>query len=446
MLHVLAGLCQQLDCTRTDDPDEESNCNDVSIFESILGQGSPEPEVESEEDGTPSYSNEHTNHVYVTRKSCSIPSPDLFQGVCIDSAAQKSVIGAAQAKAYCSLFDIPFQPSDRKARNLFSFGTHIHPGLEILDIRVPVSSIHFLSLSVGVVDTNVPFLLGLDYMGRYRMAIDTDKCVLSSRLQGWTVPLKKKLGHLCYERGPQILFPETALMKVHKHYHRPDSERLYAVKKRSDPEKTSPQVLNDLKRISSECDFRQRLSHAPHRFRLFLPDGKVVFNKPVCLDLMHLDNAAVLHVVDKDTKFSADSFLPKETSDDTWNTFMRIWVCLYIGFPDIMETDQGSQFMSNRWFNLSILRHESVPSRSVLGRQHNRRVLTQKGSGNIKINVCAKTEPPVEHAPHAPASLDFSFPNFPAPRTVFPTLSRRPLLAHSLEHPLLATHTRSLQY
>ena len=50
--------------------------------------------------------------------------------------------------------------------------------------------------------------------------------------------------------------------------------------------------------------------------------------------------------------------------------------------------------------SLSILRHESVPSRSVPGRQHNRTVLTQNGSGSMKINVCAKTEPPVEHALH----------------------------------------------
>ena len=91
--------------------------------------------------------------------------------------------------------------------------------------------------------------------------------------------------------------------------------------------------------------------------------------------------------------------------------------------------------------SLCILPHKSLPSRSILGSQHNRTALTQNSSGSIKINVCAKTEPPVEHAPHAPASLDFSFPNFPVPRTVFLTLSRRPLHAHSLEHPSLPRRT-----
>ena len=70
---------------------------------------------------------------------------------------------------------------------------------------------------------------------------------------------------------------------------------------------------------------------------------------------------------------------------------------------------------------LCTLCHESVPSRSVLDRQHNRTVLTRNGSGSMlpePIDVFAKTEPPVEHAPHDPAMVDNSFPNIPVSRTV----------------------------
>ena len=141
-------------------------------------------------------------------------------------------------------------------------------------------------------------------------------------------------------------------MKVHKHFYHPDSERLYAVMKRANPTKASPQVLRDLRRINETCHLCQRLAHAPHRFHVALPDEDVIFNRTVCLDLMYLDNSAVLHVVDKDTKFSAASFLAKETAEETWKTFMSIWVCVYIGFPDIMATDQGPQFKSSLWENL----------------------------------------------------------------------------------------------
>lgn len=62
---------------------------------------------------------------------------------------------------------------------------------------------YFLSLSVYVVDTNVPFLLGFDNMERYKMVLDTEKGVLSSRLEGWSLHLKKKVGHLYYDSRKQ---------------------------------------------------------------------------------------------------------------------------------------------------------------------------------------------------------------------------------------------------
>ena len=352
MHHVLADLCQQLACDTKDDCEEESETSDFRIFESILQLEHPRSEEEDPDQDHAESPVVSINHVYVTGKSCDIPSSGTFQGVRIDSAAQKSVIGASQAHAYCSLFDVSFQPSSTRRRNVFSFGTHKHFGLGLLIMQIPITSSHFLPITVDVCDADVPFLLGLDNMELYKMVLDTDKCVLSSRLQGWNVPFEKKLGHLYYEWGPQILFTETELMKMHRHFHHPDSERLYSFMKSSDPGKTSPQVLTDLKRISAACDLCQRLSHAPHRFRVALPDGEVVFNKTVCLDLMYLDNAAVLHVVDKDTKFSAATFLSNETAKETWNTFMRIRVCTYIGFPDVMATDQGPQFKSDRWSNL----------------------------------------------------------------------------------------------
>ena len=90
-------------------------------------------------------------------------------------------------------------------------------------MRVPTTSSHFLHITVNVVDADVPFLLGLDNMKLYEMVLDTDKFILSSRLQRWNVPLNKTLGHLYYEWATQILITETELMKVDRHSHHPDS-------------------------------------------------------------------------------------------------------------------------------------------------------------------------------------------------------------------------------
>ena len=238
-------------------------------------------------------------------------------------------------------------------------------------MRVPIAPTNFISLSVEVVITNVPFLLGLENMEKYKMVLDTDKCMLSSKLEEWRISLRKKLGHLYYEWGRNILFTESELMKVHRHFHHPDSERLYSVMSHAEPDKTSLEVLRTLKRISSTCDLCQRRSRAPHRFRVSLPDADVVFNRILCLDLMYLETP-VLHVVDKDTKFSAAAFLRKETADATWNTFMNIWVCVYIGFFDAMATDQGPQFKSQLWKTLLLLAgiqhfQSGVQSHNALG-------------------------------------------------------------------------------
>ncbi|CDF36767.1 unnamed protein product [Chondrus crispus] len=371
--HVLADLCKQLDIGSVpeDDSEEETETTDITIFESILSGNDTTDDVDSTEHPTDSGC-DAINHVYLTSKSWNVTVSDPFHGICIDSAAQKSVVGVEQAKAYCSLFNVPYSPSTSNAKNVFSFGTHKHLGLGLLTVRVPIAPTHFISLSVEVVDTNVPFLLGLDNMEKYKMVVDTDKGMLSSKLEGWQIRLRKKLGHLYYEWGPNILFTESELMKVHRHFHHPDSERLYSVMSRAEPDKTSPEVLRTLKRISSTCDLFQRRSRAPHRFRASLPDADVVFNRTLCLDLMYLENTPVLHVVDKDTKFSAAAFLGKETADATWNTFMNIWVCVYIGFPDAMATDQGPQFKSQRWKTLLLLagiKHfqSGVQSHNALG-------------------------------------------------------------------------------
>lgn len=100
---------------------------------------------------------------------------------------------------YFILCDIIFQISATNERNFFSFGTHKEPGLGTVDIRVPIYPCYFLHLTIDVVDTNVPFLLGLVNTEKYRMVLDAEKCITSSRLQVWTIPLRRKMGHLYYE-------------------------------------------------------------------------------------------------------------------------------------------------------------------------------------------------------------------------------------------------------
>lgn len=127
--------------------------------------------------------------------------------------------------------------------------------------------------------------------------------------------------------------------------------------------------MADLERITATCEVCQPESDAPHRFRVSLPHGECVFNRIVCLYLIKLKRRTVLHVVDKDTKFSAACFLKGESSAETWNAFMMVWVSVYIGFPDVIAVDQGPQFESLEWTNL--VKAAGITEQSSVVERHN---------------------------------------------------------------------------
>jgi len=96
------------------------------------------------------------------------------------------------------------------------------------------------------------------------------------------------------------------------------------------------------------------------------------FNQEVRLDIMFLDGAAVLHTIDVGTNFSATRFIERQDTATIWNTFLRAWSTMYIGYPESMLTDQGFVFMSEEWGNscesASInLRHTGTESHNSLG-------------------------------------------------------------------------------
>lgn len=83
-----------------------------------------------------------------------------------------------------------------------------------------------------------------------------------------------------------------------------------------------------------------------------MPNDEVIFNREVALDLMYIDNKAVLHVVDIDTHFNSAQFLKGNTVEQVWDAFLTCWSTLYIGHPNKIRVDQGSAFTSIRWTRL----------------------------------------------------------------------------------------------
>lgn len=297
-------------------------------------------------------------------------SSECFEGACIDSGATLTVIGRRQAEMYSKLIGV--QLAQKKSGTRYRFGDNVHQGHGKIRIRIPVGLKHFAEVSADVVDPDVPFLLGLDVLTKFKIILDFDKDMIRSKCDGWAAPIVRKFGHAYLEWLPSILYTEAELRRVHRHFFHPSTERLAAVIKRSDPSAMSPQVIADLDKIKSTCDVCQREAGIPHRFRVSMPASECIFNRIVCLDIMKLDGISVLHVVDRDTKFSAATFLSGETTSDVWEAFLCIWVAPYAGYPENIAFDQGRQFTSTEWEHLmrssNIVMHPSgVESHNALG-------------------------------------------------------------------------------
>lgn len=361
---VLAELCAQLDVS--DGNTVESEDDDHFIFQTILKQQFHDEQEDCEradDEGADvldqivsnteemnKISNIHVVSTSYVMKDC---STERFLGACVDSAAQRTVIGKQQAAAYCSEYgnemDIVPYHGDGPT---FCFGTHRHISAGYINIRIPVGDDSFIRVTTAVVDINIPFLFGLENLMKYKMVIDVDQKTLHSKLQGWTIDLQLKNGHLYYQWDISILFTESELRKVHNHFYHPEPERLFSLFKRAEPSSASPQLLQDLNNVNSTCDTCQREGNVPHRFRVSLPSGEIVFNRENCLDLMKINGHQILHIVDRDTRFSAAVILEAESTKAVWRSYMETWVNKYVGFPDLIAVDQGPQFQSNEWKSL----------------------------------------------------------------------------------------------
>lgn len=120
-------------------------------------------------------------------------APVKFEGACIDTGAQRSVIGSAQGHAYCRFMNIPYAIEPPKRLRTFRFADKCYRGLGYLEIRLPVNDAHFIQLSIDVVDINVPLLVGLDLMEAFQMTIDTNECKLISKSELWSLPLLRNM-------------------------------------------------------------------------------------------------------------------------------------------------------------------------------------------------------------------------------------------------------------
>lgn len=270
-----------------------------------------------------------------------------FKGVMIDTGANRSsLMSIQQYMKYCKEFNSPMEVR-KSSRSVGGLG-----GANLVTIGKATIPIPFPK--IGIIcdvtfhihnDEGTPSILSLRDLTRTGLDLSIQHNWLHFR--GKTQKLRKRNDLLYYEwSAEKALISYEELYKLHRSFGHPSVSALYNLLKRARPREASKEVRNSIKEISKRCKICSELSSKPKRFKLTIGCEGQRFNTCVAMDVMYIRGKPVLHIVDEATHFAAAMFLRKVSSAEVWRTFLRCWVHVYLGPPDYLRVDQGSNFTS----------------------------------------------------------------------------------------------------
>lgn len=90
------------------------------------------------------------------------------------------------------------------------------------------------------------------------------------------------------------------------------------------------------------------------------------------MDLIWLDGAPILHIVDTHTHYQNAVFIRSNRAEDIWYASVEGWASLYLGYPNVIRLDQEDSFCSNFFKDVSVahgidLRFSGVEAHNSIG-------------------------------------------------------------------------------
>lgn len=257
---VLAHLCHELDQS-DDDHNGDNPEDDAKVFEQILVTGITELDItgSQKEDDIPIFS----VHVHFA------PTSGSFWGACIDSGAQRTVIGRKQADAYIKqIGDVNSESIDTISKSTrFRFGNTNHACDGVLHINMPVADDVVVQFDAFIVPIDVPLLLGLDVLTKLDIVIKFSSATIESERDDWVLKLIQKMGHLYVEWSPTVYYSEQELRRIHRHFFHPITDKLVNVIHRGAKEhanqglrKNLEQHSRNMRHLSKTCKGSRAIS------------------------------------------------------------------------------------------------------------------------------------------------------------------------------------------
>lgn len=252
---VLFELCQQLEATQVDPicthetgtadvhvTDIDDNVDDFDLFETLLSTNDDVQPI-----AVPQNSDAAEDFGILFQLAHSVDDPDLsiylasrhsamaepkFHGACLDTGAQRSVVGRNQAVAYYRFMGLPLVLSG-SSPNVYRFGSQKRVSVGKAKFRVPYAEGRHMHMELDVVDIDIPLLIGLDMLDKFKLVVDNVDNILRCKEPRWSVTIVRKFGHLYYEWPYEVMYTIPELKKIHRHFYHPQPQRLFNVLKQA---------------------------------------------------------------------------------------------------------------------------------------------------------------------------------------------------------------------
>ncbi|KAF4470049.1 hypothetical protein FALBO_3049, partial [Fusarium albosuccineum] len=269
-------------------------------------------------------------------------SERTYQGQMPDTGASTiSTVGIGQARALMRECPEVKIDTSNAGNNTIRFGDG--PRTECLGtitVTGPLGEITY-----HVIEGNTPFLFCLKDMDEKGIYFDNIANELVNSRTGARVEVIRKFGHGWFHTSiaddATSYFSEAELRRLHKRFGHPSVARLEALLNRAGHD-----VDRDaLEAIRKMCHYCQIKGSTGRRFRFTLK-REVDFNYEVIVDVMYLESNPVLHIVDAGTSFQAARFLRNLSAKETWEKLKECWIDAYLGPPDVISHDAGTNFDS----------------------------------------------------------------------------------------------------
>lgn len=272
-----------------------------------------------------------------------------FKGIHLDTCANRSsVMSISQYKAYCREFNVPVKLDTSTSRNLSGIGGS-RKSLGSVIIPIPFADLNIvIDVKFQIVSDKVPSLLSMKDMkdNGLDISIQNEEISFKHHYQKLTMENYFLIHRWQPSDMDYCLYTEAELRTLHRSFGHPSASALYNLLKRARSEEMNSKVRKSIEEISDSCDICSKNSKRPRRFKLTVGTDDLRFNHTVAMDVMHIAGRALLHVVDEATHFNAALFLRNQSSQCIWKSFLKCWSRVYLGPPDYLHVDQGSNFIS----------------------------------------------------------------------------------------------------